>query len=182
MRGKKGVQLAINSVVIIILAVAALAFGVRLIYGIFSGGEEVLDSITPSQEAQLDSLLEKERIAASPSSRQVNKGKETSFALGILNTGQAANFLVNASISAGYGGDEEILYYDYSNFALSYIDNYVINQGEKEKFLLIASVPGEAPDGVYIINVYVCSGDEFPSSCSKENLYSNIEKLYLVVG
>jgi len=181
MRSKKGVALTINFIVLIIVAVVALALGIKVSTNIFSQGQQVANALTPSMEAQLDNLLEKERIAAYPASREIRRGKEATFAIGIVNTEEESQFLVNASIQKGYDEKDKPINYDYSQFEFVYISEYIIAKGNTKKLLLLVKAPDDVPKGTHIINIYACNGEDFPTSCTASNAYDTVEKVYVVV-
>lgn len=177
---KKGLQLSVNFIIVLILAVVAMGYGIKVVVELVSHGDEILGSISPNAETELNFLLEKERIASFPSSQPGIRAKQAQFAVGILNTGDKTSFLVNATLKGGFDG-ADALNYDFSKFSFTYIDSTIIAKDTAQKFPIIVSVPSSAPSGTYIIDFYACSGDATPASCSAENAYDTVEKMYLVV-
>ncbi|MFH1181763.1 MAG: hypothetical protein V1702_02295 [Candidatus Woesearchaeota archaeon] len=177
---KKGVELTVNFIVVLILAVVAMGYGIKVVVDLMDEVGELSGKISPSAETELNSLLEKERIASFPGSQPGFRAKQAQFAIGIMNTENKTSFFVNATLKGGFNGNAE-LNYDFSKFKFTYINATQIPKGTSQKFPVIVTVPKDAPSGTYIINFYACSGISTPLSCSAENAYDSVEKMYLVV-
>jgi hypothetical protein len=180
--GKKGVELSMNFIVIIVLSVVALGFGMKLLMDMFDAGNKYVNmELSANQDAEISRLLGNERIATFPHSQDAFRGKQSVFAIGIKNTGSNTKFLMNATMKAAYNAANSELSYNLNKFKLTYFNSSEIAKDASSKQVVIVSVPKDAPSGTYVINIYACSGITTPLSCTAENMYDSVEKSYLIV-
>ncbi len=86
-KGKKGIELSVNFIVVLILAIVTLSMGIVLTYNIFSKAYKMKTDIDAQTKSQINSLLDSGEQVAIPVYRiKVRPGKSDVFGLGILNT------------------------------------------------------------------------------------------------
>ena len=86
--GKKAsLNLSINAIVVLILAIVTLSMGIVLTYNIFSKAYKMKTDIDAQTKSQINSLLDSGEQVAIPVYRiKVKPGRSDAFGLGILNT------------------------------------------------------------------------------------------------
>lgn len=179
---KKGVELSVNFIVVVILCLVAMGFGIRFVADMIGKGNEFVKlQLSPNVEKELDYLLENDPVAIFPNSPQASRGKQSQFGVGIMNIVDETSFRLNISVKAGYTSENDEIKYDLSKFSFDYFNTTTIAKGVSYKGAVVVSVPKDAPSGQYIINVYACSGNTTPLQCSAANAYDSVEKVYLVV-
>ncbi len=158
MANKKGIELSINFVVIMILSIIMLGLGVMMVTKFMNAASP----IEQCPKSELDRLLARDRVVACPSSGELYPGKEGTFTVGIKNTEDPRNFRVNVQAVAGVDRQGSSISHD--NFEFTYETEFVLNKNADPKlFGLIIKVPPTASKGAeYAINVRVCSATITP--------------------
>lgn len=161
-RGKKGIELSINFLVIIIISLVMLSLGIYLIRQFFVTTEEMRITIDTQTEAQISTLLEHGELVALPINKKtIPSAKQAIFGLGILNIGESAEFKVEIEFKEGYTktGDlipgvngTEWLFYSTELFHLA-------PNERKSDFPILVRVPA-TPKGTYIFNINVTANDK----------------------
>jgi len=187
MKSKKGLELTINFLVIIIISLVMLGLAGIFFKKFFTGASQVQADYDKQTEEELKSLLVQGKKVAIPFTRkEVQGGQHAVFGLGVLNVlGHYEEFevLVECTKFIDYEGFD-------SNCNLEYEDPQVDsplkldnNQHAMTSILILTDKEDES--GTYIFNVCVCEGDcNPPFDCDSDinNLYDDhIHKLYLKV-
>lgn len=85
-RNKKGFELSINMLVVIILSLAMLGLGVMLITQFFHQSLDIQKRISEQEEDQINSMLNRgERVALPINIKTIPRGEVNVFGLGVLN-------------------------------------------------------------------------------------------------
>ena len=182
MMRKKGMELSINFIVILIISIVVFGFGIKILSGIFEGAENMEDITQKKINAHLINIMcdSSERICVAPATIEVRPHDSGYFTIGILNTyDDETTFYIGVEQSS----NDEIptIYEDYWLLGEDFVK---INPNEQKKVGLGVLVPGGTKKGTYVLNVYVCKG---LSSCDKDSHndpdfgYGTTQKLYVVV-
>ncbi len=179
---KKGMELSINFIVILILSIVVFGFGIKILSGIFRNATEMGSMTQEEINRHLTDIMcdSSERICVAPTRIELRPYGSGYFTIGILNTyDYETTFYIGVKQSTNdeiptINGDYWILGEDFVK----------INPNEQKKLGLGVLVPGGTKKGTYVLNVYVCKGDSL-SSCDKDSppdvRYGTTQKLYIVV-
>lgn len=184
---KKGLQLSINFIVIIIIAVVLLALGIALLNQFIGGAREIKAELDTRTETQLTELLTGGDQIALPFNRQtVRRGDAHIFGLGILNIEEddLSWFRVNISFSRAVEKDgiteipasevpsaDEWFRYDQEPFEIGF--------NEQRKEVIRLEVPTGVQSGTYVFNVRIFGA--VSSDMAGEEQYDVTKKIYVNV-
>ena len=181
---KKGMELSINFIVILIISIVVFGFGIKILSGIFEGAKKMEDMTQEKINRHLIDIMcdSSERICVAPTRIEARPHDSGYFTIGILNTYDDETIFY---IGVEQSSNDEIptIYEDYWLLGEDFVK---INPNEQKKIGLGVLIPGGTKKGTYVLNVYVCKGDSL-LSCDKElhddvNIgYGTTQKLYVVV-
>jgi len=177
---KKGMELSINFIVILILSIVVFGFGIKILSGIFGGASEIEKITLEEINRHLIDIMcdSSERICVAPTTIELRPHGSGYFTIGILNTyDDRTTFYLGVEQSS----NDEIPTIGEEYWLLG--EDFVkIDPNEQKKLGLGVLVPGGTKKGTYVLNVYVCKG---VSSCDKDSpsnvRYGTTQKLYVVV-
>jgi len=158
---KKGLELSINFIVILIFCVIVLVFGLSLAKNMFSEANEFKGEVDKNTKREIESLLSSgQRVAIPLNTAKMNNGDTKAFGLGILNT------LENK--------DKFIFYSEMSDGSenLQILPKFVriidLKNNQKHSESITVRVNGVDP-GTYIVNAVLCypkdSTQTTPGTC-----------------
>lgn len=101
---KKGMELSLTVLVLIILTIIIFIGGIAFVWKLFAGAEEIKAGIDLSTQRQIEALLRdsNELIAIPINTKSTNPGKEVTFGLGIKNIQSTRGYFVFMSFSDLY--------------------------------------------------------------------------------
>lgn len=108
---KKGIELPISMIIVLILSIVIFAFGITILFKSYRWATETSAEIDASTQKQIESvLLEGNAIVALPKTTQkANVGQQVAFGLGIRNIGDKGEFSVTLGFAGAYlPNDEQI--------------------------------------------------------------------------
>lgn len=201
---KRGFELSINFLIVVILSIALLFMGVIFFNKILKGATDIKESYDQRTEEELEALmLQGERVAIPFVKKETRKGGKVIFGLGIYNTKDDAtsyNFRVDIQCSTAFVGTEPKNYCD-SYFSggdniIYYTkdpntDDITIKNNERHKMPIAITFPTNAEVATYVFNVCVCHGEteSDPGDCDNTckdtfptNLYDSVHKMYVTVS
>lgn len=157
-RNKKGFELSINFVVTIVIALAVLGLGIVLLRNFVGGTIDLQETLDAETDSQLENLLDSGTPVAVPLNRaEVRRGDNHIFGIGVRNTEVFSSFLIDISLSAAVGANNEDysgevdlgewIRYDSSPFSLQ--------PNEKHKISLRVNPPNDALKGTYVFSIRV---------------------------
>ena len=153
---KKAMELTINFVVMLILAIVVFGFGIKLTYDLFNLGSTTNEMLTKDMEAQLENMMNAgQRVAISYNLKQAYPGDSVLFGLGILNVGSAdSGFKVAVDQGTAVDINEKKIW---SRPELSYFHSYdrTIQLNQNTKIPVTVKVPRGTPRGTYSFKVAV---------------------------
>lgn len=171
---KKGIQLSINFLVVMILSLVLFGSGMFIFSKIMSEGAKIQQDLDSQTLSQLDALMDDGSLIVFPRERiTINRGDAGTLPLGILNELSEGSFHIELSASGSNpSGDFELS--DIGVLA----DYDGIETNEKIHALIIISVPKNAAKGQYAFNVDVNYKKDGTVSWEE---YSTKKRFYVVV-
>lgn len=104
MKNKKGLELSLTVLVLIILSIIIFIAGIALVWKFFAGAEEIKTGIEKNTKDQIETLLRQgnELVAVPINTQQVVVGKEAVFGLGIRNIHDKKDFFIRTNFAGMY--------------------------------------------------------------------------------
>ncbi len=193
MKSKKGMELSINFIVMLILAIVIFGFGIKIGYQIIFSSNEMADKVSADAEKQLTSLLTSGTKVAIPEGiKKLKPGQSYALGIGIYNILDAEN----AQFSVGIAPEK---FYQNENsegveFARESNGNIVdatretdvwvlkprpqpINPNEKKVISVPIKVPNGAKRGTYVFNIAVCDSQ----TCDMDDVTNRYGDLHQVM-
>ena len=176
MKSKKGIELSINFVVMLIIAIVIFGFGIRFIYTLSSNAIDLKDISSRELDARVADLLcsSAQKICIGTDKKVIQKGKFDVFGIKVLNVGDAQDLEIQISrpTPSAYTKQNAPI----SNDGLSWapenrVDSFERN--EERNFGIGIQVPSSAVAGTYIFDVLVLK--------SNGEQYTTTQKLYVEV-
>lgn len=193
---KKGIELSINFLVIIIISLAVFGMGIVFVNKIFFSAAQKVDEMGAQTKNELARLLDQGDKVAMPFFQEtVIHGKTATFGIGVLNTLTASsteNFTIvvefdeayrkdnseicNAGDTSGCGSDPDGEGTQEDNGWLAYDQKeHTIKSNEQGSYTIAINPPKDTPTGVYIFNVAVCY--DVPPSDPLNDLYESASNI-----
>lgn len=155
---KKGIEMTISFIVMLILAIAVLAGSLILIDKFFRSAQETKESIDSQTSSQIRSMLVGGAKVAIPVNRiETNRGELITFGVGILNV-----------LTSGTDSDDFEIYADpceadiagttYSIDPKNIHQDANVKKNDQKIFLVGYDIERNTPRGTYICNIYVTQG------------------------
>ena len=179
---KKGFELSINFIVILILSIVIFGFGIKFFYELMNQANNLNDETWKQINSQLEDILcdSSERICIGTTTREIRPNKLGVFTIGILNTDDTtdeSDFHIEVK--------ESVIDPAYQIGECWMLQNDVsIRSNEQKKVGIGVRVPGGTPKGTYVLNVYVCKNVAYCDEVSHDDPgigYGATQKLYVVV-
>ena len=180
MMNKKAIELSINFIVIMIIAIAVFLMGIKLTYDLMIKAEEMKEDVDQQTQKEIEEVLTSGEIVAIPINHKSTKiANSVGFGLGVFNIEDTQNFEIYMSFEKAFGNDrEEITLDDGDSWILTYFGPYEILKNNQKILNLPVRVPrkiesGVTPPGTYIFKIEVKNqnGDR----------YGNVQKVYVEV-
>lgn len=184
MLNKKGIELSINFLVILIISLVIFGFGIYFINRLSSEATQLADLTLNELDQRIGDLIceGSARVCIGIERQVIKRNKLGVFGLKILNLEDAQQFEVTVVPSNPIG-------YDSSNRPIPKTGTFrglevvpsvytsgravAIEKNEEETIGIGIQVPKEAPSGIYIFNVDIKDGANNP--------YSKTQKIYVDV-
>src|SRR3989338_1939407 len=152
---KKGIELSLTFMVVVIIAIVLFVFGVNFVYKIVNQTNEI-DKINTDELdkkfAQL-SCESSDKVCVGIIRKIIPRGSFDTFGLKIINIGNATDFLVEVKASKAFDKQEKEIA---NNINFKYNNNPMNIEKNEEKSLGIAlEVPKDAVFGTYIFDIIV---------------------------
>jgi len=108
---KRGMELAVSTIVIIILSILIFIGGIALTWKLFAGAEELKTGIEQKTKQQIEAMLRQgtDLVAIPINSQRVDIGKDAVFGLGIRNIKQEPDFTIVLGLSGMYDAGQRTL-------------------------------------------------------------------------
>ena len=176
MNTKRGIELSLNFIVMLIISIAIFGFGVRFIYNLSSQAIELKDLTSKELDDRVADLLcsSSQKICIGTDKKVIQKGKFDVFSIKVLNVGDAQTLEVHVTRPnpSAYTKQNTPIPNDVLKWAPeSRVDRFERN--EEHKFGIGIEVPPSALSGTYIFDVKVIKADG--------TAYATTQKLYVEV-
>ncbi len=193
---KKGLELSINFLIVIILSMALLFMGALFFKNLLSGANKIKENYDQQTAEELELLLTQGERVAIPYTRQdVRRGDTVVFGLGIYNAlGENYNFKVDVQCSSAFEGTAEIIgacnIFDEGGIVYNTMD-LPIKNNDRHTMPIAIYFSNDAESATYAFNVCVCYKDSTPVTCPEcisanfpipsDILYDSVHKMYATV-
>jgi hypothetical protein len=175
---RKGIELALNFFVTIIISLVVLVAGISIMYKFVAQSEDTQQDLDERTKGEIAALLDQGNQITIPFSRQtLPKGEEHVFGIGILNVLEAKEFKVVIELSSAESKQGQDISTEVKlDGWISYIDTpFTLDKNQRHTVRVLMSVPKEAKAGTYIFNVKVMETGPQP------RIYDNIKKIVITV-
>lgn len=182
---KKGIELSMNFLVILIISLVIFGFGIYFISQLSSQATGLADITLGELDKKIGDLIceGSVRVCIGIERQVIKKGKLGVFGLKILNLDDSQEFEVSVTPSnpVGYDSNSKAILITGNFKGLSIVPSIYTNPGravlidknEEETMGIGIEVPKQAPPGTYIFNVNIKD--------SSGNDYSKTQKIYVEV-
>lgn len=192
MKGKKGIELALNFIVILIMSIIIFVGALYITVKFMNQANERKNQLDQETAQQIENLIaDGSKVAIAFETKEIKRGHSDVFGLGIQNINRREyNFYVDISFNTSYGVNYSQLDSDYDYINTHWIFNdtrtFVIDPNDHLSIpLLVRAAPQMSPTkgterGTYVFDVCVCapsSGDyvlDCPHKCPPD--YQNGER------
>jgi len=180
---KAAIGLAIDTIVIVVIAMVILASGIVLMRNMIGGAEDIKTQLDVQTETELERLLidEGKKVALPLHTVTLQAGESHVFGLGILNIGDIGDFYTTVEISKiiDDGSGEEGTADEAESWLLFDGSEFPIAENEHVSLPILVDVPTDAKKGTYIYNVEVYQVDMLGED--EDGKYDNTKKFYVMV-
>jgi len=171
---KKGIQLSMNFLVTIIIALVILASGILLVNKFFENSKKIAEDLDQRTKDELNRLLDQGQQIVIPFSTQtIKKGRSHIFGVGVLNINPQNQFKIEIEFSRAEDQNKNRIpnviiddWFTYDNSLFS------LDKNQRDTKKVLVTVPNEAQKGTYIFNVLVSNND---------GAYDNLKKIIIMV-
>ena len=159
---KKGIELSLNFLVTLIIALTIFTFGIKFISDFTKEATE-LESLTTEQlDKRIENLVcDTDKVCIGINRKTIQKGEFDVFGIRIINILETQEFNINAKVIKIIKNNEEII--DSNNLNkinLKHRKNFIIEKNNEENLGIGIEVAKDAVSGTYIIDVEVPQYDE----------------------
>ncbi len=191
---KKGFEVAVGTIVLIILGVLVFIFALSIVFKIFGGAEEIKSQIDLKTKSQIESAMMRtnELVSIPFNVRKTKMGDAVTFGMGVKNIYDERDFSAVLSFDGAYYPDGEPMTFDKELLERNWLGNFKTLPSfylKKYEYKLVPVTivayadtgAGIAEKGDYVFNVCIFA-DEQPDECTKDNIDSMYTKrIYQVV-
>ena len=176
---KKGIELSINFIVILIISIIIFSLGATFIYNLGSEATELQSMTTDELDRKISNLAceGSEKVCFGFDKKIIEKGKLGIFSLRITNILASQDFEITVTRPSpcGYKKDNTEIPRDNCNDLMvkPALRTFRIEQNEEKDLAIGIQVPKKAVSGTYILDVYIKKSDG--------ELYNPLYKLYVQV-
>lgn len=179
MHAKKGIELSLNFIVVLIISLVVFGFGISFISNLSSKASDLQELTISELDDRIGDLIceGSERVCVGIDRKTIKKTSFDLFGIKIINILDSQNFdiTVTRPTPSGYTRNKAEIQSDglISNPPLNRGRTINIEKNEEKTIGIGIQVPGNAQPGTYIFNVEIKTSDG--------KLYSPIQKLYVDV-
>ncbi len=184
---KKAIQLSVNFVVVLIIAVVVFGMGLTFAYNLLGQANTMKQDLDRETQLQIEALLDEGLPVAIPLNRKtVRLGKTGIIGLGINNRlGHEEDFTITIEASAAFDDEkQDITPLPQDNWWVTHTQEVFVENNKYQKIplafitqkTLIPSGPS-TKFGLYIFDVRVTYNDPVEGTTT----YGNVQKVYLEV-
>lgn len=157
---RRGIELSINFIVMLVLAIAVFAGGLVFASKFFRHAEKVRGNLDSQTERQIEKLLDSGAPVVMPiSTKEVFRNEFETFGLGIL-ARFSGKYKVSIEFDQAFRKDKSQITNIYAQDWIQLPSSEVkLKKNEKGKFLIGVQVPKNAEKGTYIFRISVAYED-----------------------
>ncbi|MBN1502962.1 hypothetical protein JW930_05450 [Candidatus Woesearchaeota archaeon] len=188
---KKGLELSINFIVMLILAIVIFSFGLVFVAKILSETDRQIGLLPEAEELALDACLNEQNLVCLPNNKkELEPGKSHVFGLAVQNyAGESKEFSVLVELSLAIDNEgNEITPIDAAEWTFQSHEPFMLANNEQMKLTIPFTIPIHAEQGEYAFNVNVCFKDDtHPDDAEKcpdaayPDLYDTTHKIRIMV-
>ena len=175
---KKALELSINFLVVVIIAIVMLSLGILLINRYFLEADIIKTDIEEETEKQINQLFNQGEIVAIPT-KTIERGKDDIAWIGILNVKDSGDFTVELIFKDAYDKLNNPL--DTAQLSpddwLTFVPGFYLETRTQKNLPMNIAVPKNALKGTYIYHVDVNIKEEN----KEEELYKK-SRMYVTVS
>jgi hypothetical protein len=193
MRNKKGIELSINFIVILIFSIAVFGFGLLFFSRLQNAANDQMENMPSEDEFYLDACMSEGKGVCLTTNRKEIKIREVlAIGVGILNNlGATKTFTIHNEFSTATDMEDNEIPASENKVGSIEIKDTEIKNNDNEKVLVsYAPKQGTIP-GEYIYNVYVCTpGTPPPETQARDKcfqadsttmMHGGLHKVYIEV-
>ncbi|MDO8741049.1 MAG: hypothetical protein Q7J54_05760 [Candidatus Woesearchaeota archaeon] len=192
-KNKKGMELSINFIVMLILAIVVFGLAVTLTYKFMQQAYTTQRELDQQTRAQiLDALDTGAKVAVIPESINIRTGKSDIVGIGIrniLDSGDTFSISVKWSAAIDEQGETISTATEGTTKWFIYPTTKTIKKFERDAVGVAFNIPGGAKAGTYIYDVMVCKPEVLvgnciadPSNAPTQAYDQQIHKIYVYVS
>ena len=184
MKSKKGMELSINFLVVVILSIVMLGLGLALVRTFFATSEELSKDIDDTTRARINELLSFGQVTALPfNAKNLKPEQGTVFALGVLNVEpNPIKLRVQVDSIGGFDPQNQKIAEDLTSWVKYDPNPFTLDPHEQKDNPIFIRPSKTALKGTYIFNTCFCKENECTKDCrSSANIYGTIQKIRVTV-
>jgi hypothetical protein len=166
-RNKKGIELSINFLVIIILSIVIFSLGLIMVRTFFTKTAEIKSELDTQTKAKISEMLSGGEPTAVPFNKKtISAGNMDVFGIGIMNIRkEPQNFQIKIESKGGFEkGTQDQIEGDFSTWLLYDEEPFSLDPYEKNEIPVLVSVPNAVEKGTYVFDVSVtANGQQYTS-------------------
>ena len=186
---KRGaIQLSMNFLVTIIIALALLALGIVLLKQFVDVTVETQNELNEQTQDRMKELLNQGQQIVIPFSTQtLRRGESYLFGVGVLNIFEESTFELAAGLSGAFHpNDKEFSPEERTQAKLDEwirldSERFTLKKNEDQSKTLFIQVPTTGPSGTYIFNVMVYRNPPSSPPYDPSTLYDTVRKIVITV-
>ena len=179
MMNKKGIELSVNFMVILILTIVVFGFGLYFTQQLFQGVNKIQAQLDSDAEANIRLRLDRgERFSIPISSKSTKLGQTVTFGVGLVNINldpDGTNFLIEVECDSGITLGQQPITDACETGAGSLVASEnprLLKPNEKVVIPVAIRIEGSKPKGTYIFNVRINGGSpDYPT----KQIYVNVD-------
>lgn len=174
---KKGIELSVNFIVVLIISIVLFGLGVKFIRDIALQATDITKMTIEEVDRRIDNLICEgtARVCLGTDSKIINRGKTGFFGVKIMNVLSSQNFdiIVSRPMPLGIAKNQKEIFKDDFVWIPKDGRSVFIKQNEEKLIGIAIQVPSNAVSGTYIFDVNIQTQDAKP--------YSQVQKFYVNV-
>jgi hypothetical protein len=187
---KRGIELTINFLVLLILSIVVFGLGVKFIYDMVAKSQDLIPLVDQQIHDELRRLVAgNKRVAIAFDRAQVKRGGSTGFGLGILNVNPTKEIFALKAQCEKYGpvGSTELNQPCPAGIVVGYDRSQLsIKNNEYYDTMIVVKANKEAHPGNYVIYVDVCSWEVYSTGVTcpgagDMSRYDTVQKIFVTV-
>lgn len=190
---KKGLELSLTVIVLIILTIIIFIGGIALVWKLFAGAEEIKGGIELQTKQQIESLLREgnELVAIPVNTKQAALGSDATFGLGIRNIReQPKTFFIQLNLAGVYTQKGQALPHDGPAIERDWLGSFQTYEGisiAHDKYdivpVTVRAMPRpDTPKGALVVfNACVCEDSPCGECTLQTPVYERIHQIFVEV-